>query len=95
MKHRRGIDLDRPGREDVTYLGPLPDPQHTTFDDIPQWHAVGAHCTKCERTGWLLRGEQADRWGGGAFLGSLQQRLRCLACGNKTGNVWVVGQLAR
>ena len=95
MKHRRGITLGRPRSGDIVYLGPLLDPVNTTFEDIPEWHALGAHCPKCEREAWLVRYELSRKWGTLAYLGSLQSRLRCLGCGNKEGNKWIRGQLPR
>lgn len=95
MKHRRGVDLIRPKAGEILYLGPLMDPVHTTFDDIPEWHALGGYCPKCEREAWLLRWELAKKWGQGAYLGSLTSRLRCIGCGNREGNKWILGQLPR
>jgi len=96
MRHRRGIDLTvRESRYDILYLGPLLDPVHTTFDDIPEWHALGGHCARCERTGWINRWEVSRKWGKHTFLGSLAGRLRCLGCGNKDGNKWILGKLPR
>jgi len=94
MKHRRGIDLlSRKNRYDITYLGPVLTPENTAFEDIPEWYALGGHCPKCERTGWLTKGEVPGKLGKGSFLGS--QRLRCLSCGNRDGNKWILGQLPR
>ena len=95
MKHRRGIELGRHSRDDIAYLGPIMDPVHTTIDDIPDWNALGGHCPKCEREAWLDRWALARAWGKGAYLGSLAPRLRCLGCGNKEGNKWILGQLPR
>jgi hypothetical protein len=94
MRHRRGITLGRPGRDEIIYLGPLTEPR-VTFADIPEWHALGAHCSKCEREAWLLRYELARKWGQETPVLSLAPRLRCLACGNKSGNGWILGQLPR
>lgn len=96
MKHRRGIDLiGRASRYDILYLGPLLDPVQTTFDDIPEWHALGGHCGKCERSGWINRWEVSRKWGERAYLGPLTSRLRCLGCGNRDGNKWILGKLPR
>lgn len=92
MRHRRGIKL---GSNEVIYLGPLMDPAQTTFDDIPEWHALGAHCSKCEREAWLQRYDLSRKWGKNTYLSSLVSRLRCLECGNKAGNKWILGQLPR
>ncbi|MBB3571818.1 hypothetical protein [Rhizobium sp. BK491] len=95
MKHKRGIDLSRQSRDGIVYLGPLLDSARTAFDDIPEWHAVGGHCPKCEREGWVQRFELARKWGNGTPLGLLAPKLRCLGCGNKQGNHWILGQLPR
>lgn len=85
----------RPRRGEVVYLGPLLDPLHTTFDDIPEWHALGGYCSKCERTGWVQRWDLSQKWGKGTYLSSLTSRLRCMGCGNREGNKWILGQLPR
>lgn len=95
MRHRRGIALAGPGRDEVVYIGPLAEALYTTFEDIREWQTLGAHCGKCEREGWLLRWELQQKWGAGTYIGSLTGRLRCRACGNKKGNTWIVGQLPR
>jgi hypothetical protein len=71
------------------------DPVHTTIDDIPEWNAIGGHCSKCERESWMDRWEVSKRWGKTTYLGSLTMRLRCRGCGNRDGNKWIVGQLPR
>lgn len=95
MKHRRGIELGRQARDEVVYLGFLVDPVQTTFDDIPEWHALGGHCAKCERTGWLNRWDLGQKWSKTTYLSSLAPRLRCMGCGNRNGNKWILGQLPR
>ena len=92
MKHRRGINL---GSHETVYLGPLLDPAHTTFEDIPEWHAIGAHCSKCEREAWLNRFELERKWSRNVYLGSLTHRLRCRGCGSKGVSKWILGQLPR
>lgn len=95
MKHRRGIEIGRPRRDAITYLGPVMDPAHTTFDDIQQWYALGGHCSKCEREAWVDRWEVEKKWGSQTYLGPLAPRLRCLACNHKGSNKWILGQLPR
>lgn len=94
MKHRRGIDL-RPKAGETAYLGFLPDPVNTTFEDIPEWHALGGYCTKCEHEGWLNRWERSKKWNSRSYLASLSPRLRCLSCGSKGNNKWILGKLPR
>jgi hypothetical protein len=80
---------------DITYLGPIKEPIHVTFDDVPEYQAIGVSCPKCEREAWLDRWDLARRYGKGAYLGSLTSRLRCRSCNNKLGNKWILGQLPR
>lgn len=94
MKHRRGIEIGRPSREAITYIGPVQDPLGTAVDDLSQWNTLGGSCPSCEREGWIDLYELRRKWGN-AMLHSLQPRLRCLGCGNKHGNRWILGQLPR
>jgi hypothetical protein len=94
MKHARGIHLGRPDRYSTAYLGQVTEPVSTTFGDIAEYHALGGHCPRCERVGWVDKYELMRRFSN-AYLGSLAVRLRCLGCGNRQGNKWVLGQLPR
>ncbi|PCK84403.1 hypothetical protein CPT32_24280 [Rhizobium sophoriradicis] len=78
----------------MAYIGPVQDPLGTTIDDLSQWNTLGGSCPSCEREGWIDRYELRRKWGN-AMLHSLQPRLRCLSCGNKQGNRWILGQLPR
>jgi hypothetical protein len=84
----------RPDRHSITYIGPLVDAVDTTFDDLPEYNALGGNCSRCERVGWVDRHELRSRFSN-AYLGSLALRLRCLACGNRLNNKWVLGKLPR
>ena len=95
MRHKKGIQLVRHRREEITYVGPVMDPSHDVFEAIPDHHALGGHCSSCERTGWVDRWEIARKFGNRTYLSSLRQHLRCLGCGNKKGNVWILGKLPR
>jgi hypothetical protein len=95
MKHRRGIDLGRSPRDSITYMGPILDPVRTTFDDIPEFNAVGCQCPKCEREAWLDRWAVQRKWGATTYLSSLTARLRCRSCRNREANKWILGQLPR
>jgi len=94
MKHPRGIDIGRPSRDSITYVGPVPDPIDTAIDDLASYYALGGSCPSCEREAWIDRHQLRRKWGN-ALLASLQPRLRCLGCGNKNGNRWIMGQLPR
>ncbi|RAL98710.1 hypothetical protein DOU54_06535 [Agrobacterium sp. MS2] len=95
MRHARSIELVRQPRDEVVYLGLVETPEETTLDDIRDWHVLGGHCAKCERSGWLVRDDVAKRFGSSAYLSSLSPRLRCLACGNRGNNRWIMGRLPR
>jgi len=94
MKHRRGIEIGRPRRDAITYIGPVADPISTAIDDVQSFTALGGMCPSCEREAWLDRHELRRKWGN-AMLNSLQPRLRCLGCGNKQGNKFILGKLPR
>ncbi|TBE73874.1 hypothetical protein ELG97_37020 [Rhizobium leguminosarum] len=78
----------------MSYIGPVPDPAETALDDVQSFMALGGSCPACDREAWVDRHELRRKWGN-AFLASLQPRLRCLGCGNKQGNKWIIGQLPR
>ncbi|WP_326894589.1 hypothetical protein U8P73_36250 (plasmid) [Rhizobium beringeri] len=83
MKHRRGLEIGRPQRDGITYLGPILEPAYLTFEDIPEYQALGVYCPKCEREAWLDRWAVAAKWGKRAYLGSLASRLRCMGWGEQ------------
>jgi hypothetical protein len=56
-------------------------PARTTFDDLPEYMALGGHCRECDRHA-LKRKWPADKH----FLSALAPKLRCRACGNKQHN---------
>ena len=94
MRHLRGLNL-RPHRDEIVYLGFLANPEHVTFEEIPEWHALGGCCAACEREGWVNRHDLSIKWGKTTYLGSLARLLRCLGCGNKGNNRWIYGKLPR
>lgn len=75
MKHRRGINLAGPGRDEVVFIGALSDALYKTFDDIREWETLGAHCANCEREGWLLRWELQQS----GVLGPILDRLQAVS----------------
>ncbi len=81
-------------RDGITYIGLVDEPTDTALDDHPEYIALGGVCRKCDREGWIDRHEVRRKWGN-AILGSLQPRLRCLGCGNKEGNRFILGKLPR
>lgn len=97
MKHRRGIDLTGSASRDERFVHRLT-PEETawlSFVRLEQWYDLGAYCSKCEREGWLDRYELAKKWSPGTIFLSLAPRLRCLKCGNKSGNGFQIRKLAR
>lgn len=55
MKYRRGIELGRPRRDAIFYIGPVPDLIGTALDDVAEFRAVGVMCSACEREAWIDR----------------------------------------
>lgn len=84
----------KPNRDGITYIGLVEQPAETALDDLQQFLALGGSCRRCEREGWIDRYEVRRKWGN-AILSSLQPRLRCLGCGNKEGNRFILGKLPR
>lgn len=67
-KTQTRINLAGPGRDEVVYIGALPDALSTTFGDIREWQTLGAHCAKYEREGWLPRRDLQKKWEQGPTL---------------------------
>jgi hypothetical protein len=88
MKLSNGI-TGRTDRYSITYLAPMANAMDTTFDDLPEYNALGGHCPRCERVGWVDRHDLKRRFSN-AFLGPLAVRLRCLGCGNRQNNKWII-----
>jgi hypothetical protein len=70
-------------------------PQSPTFESLPQWYDLGGHCSNCEREGWIDRWKLARRHGEATRIADLRPLLRCMKCGNKGSNTWIVAQVAR
>lgn len=70
-------------------------PHSPTFEALPQWYDLGGHCSNCEREGWVDRWELERRYGVARKLSELRPSLRCLKCGNKGSNTWIVAQVPR
>lgn len=94
MRHRRGIDLV-PKEFRVIYEGTVSRDLYPTLGAYPDWYVFGGRCFRCEREGWLDRGSLIRRFGSNVFLNHLRPKLRCLKCGNKGNNNWIVGRLPR
>lgn len=95
MRRRKGVDrspgdpLD-PG--DLLHVDVYVYPrQHSaTFQDIPDWYHVGARCRQCRHAGLLDRWELAWRYGRQRMLITLEAKLRCTKCENRTANDFVL-----
>jgi hypothetical protein len=91
VKHRRSIDLAAPfppAHHRIRDGEP-----HETLKGLSEWEVLGARCPKCGRTAWLDKRLVLREWGDGSLL-SFGQKLRC-TCGNREGNVVLVGALPR
>lgn len=66
-----------------------------TFAGLPEWYELGGHCSNCEREGWVDRAELKRRFGGDRYIHHLRPALRCLKCGNKGSNTWIIGKKPR
>lgn len=94
MKHRRGTELD-PDKLGAKHLGNAEELAWLTFDKLSEWYLLGARCSKCERAAWLDRWDLERRFSKGAYINQLAGRLRCRACGNRSGNKFLLGKMAR
>ena len=70
-------------------------PHSPTFESLPQWYELGGHCSNCEREGWIDRWELARRYGEETKIADLRPALRCMKCGNKGGNTWIIAMAPR
>ena len=66
-----------------------------TFSGLPEWYELGGHCSNCEREGWVDRWELQRRFGSDRYIHHLRPALRCMACGNKGSNTWIIGKKPR
>lgn len=94
MQHKRGIELD-PDKVGAQHLGSTEELAWLTFDKLSEWYVLGARCAKCERAAWIDRLDLERRFSKGAYINQLSGRLRCRKCGNRTGNKFLLGKMAR
>lgn len=85
----------RSNKNEILYVGVVIHPERTAFDDVEAFHAVGGYCSQCERVGWLNRWEVARKWGRTTYLKALMPHLKCMGCGNKERNSFVLGLMPR
>ncbi|GAA2871692.1 hypothetical protein GGQ99_000996 [Aminobacter niigataensis] len=60
------------------------------FSDIPPEYILGGRCFLCRRTGPIDRMRVQARWGEERFLRFVDNKLRCLGCGNWQENRFIV-----
>lgn len=66
------------------------------FEDIPPEFILGGTCFVCCRRGPVDRLRVEARWGSHSMLRAVDDKLRCLGCGNTTANHFcVVGRSIR
>lgn len=97
MRHRRGIDLigndNMPPKPTGIHV---PARDHSaTLADLPQWYAVGGQCWRCKRAGMLDRWDLQRRFGKFRPIISMEPLLRCLVCGNREKNSFVLARAKR
>lgn len=88
MRHRRGIEFDR--KAPIKDLSIDREVNWFTFEDLREWHLVGALCNACRRQATLDRYQLERRFGRNVMIVSLSHRLRCVECGNrKLNHFWI------
>lgn len=60
------------------------------FADIGEDWILGGSCFLCNHAGQVDRGKVETRWGKACFLVRVDPKLRCLRCGNRVCNRFVV-----
>lgn len=66
-----------------------------TFGNLIEWYELGGRCSKCEREGWVDRWELRRWFGEACYIHQKEVLLRCMGCGNKGTNRWVVRKKGR
>jgi hypothetical protein len=88
MKHRRSIELAPPEGFAVEI-------EKQTLATLPQWFVIHARCGACRHQAPLERRGIARRCGLDLSLARLAGRLKCRECGNRSGNLLLLGRLPR
>lgn len=89
MQHRRGIDLTAPSKPVV---GEADELAWLTLEKLGDQYTLGGKCGGCGRIGWLNRVYLESRIGRGIFVSRLAPRLKCVECGNRKKNTFVIGR---
>ncbi|MGP1253407.1 hypothetical protein ABWI00_04720 [Algihabitans albus] len=63
--------------------------------DLADWHRFQATCLRCRHTSIVDPATLRRRWDEYTRIVDLEPKLRCRACGNRSGNSLSVGQLTR
>jgi len=94
MQHRKSIELvpDDHFNWGLANIDPM---SWMNFEQLQEWYVLGGSCAKCQHQGWVDRRDLAWRYGRRTQLATLAGKLRCRQCGNKVGNRWIIGKLAR
>lgn len=66
-----------------------------TFGSLEQWWFLGGSCYYCHHQGWLDRYELMRRYGKDTYIIRLSSKLKCLGCGNREHNSFIVGRMPR
>ncbi|WP_050994674.1 hypothetical protein [Sinorhizobium fredii] len=68
---------------------------HLTFNELAEWHIIGARCAQCGYTNWLDRWQLAKKYGADTPIAILRPHLVCSQCGNREGNGLRLGRINR
>ncbi|MFS8146871.1 hypothetical protein ATY78_15640 [Rhizobium sp. R635] len=88
MKHRRSIELQPPAGYAIEI-------ERQTLATLPQWFVVHARCRACRHQTPIDRRDVTRRCGDELSLATLAKRLKCRGCGNRSGNLLLLGKLPR
>lgn len=69
--------------------------EDVTFGNLVQWCELGGRCSRCKRAGWVDRWELKRKFGSLHYIHRTQHLLRCVGCGNKGDNRWIVRKIPR
>ena len=91
MRHAKGIELVPPPDADGLVIEEY---KGVTLDRLRRWERLGARCSACQHEAWLKRDELVAKLGDTYLIG-LTHRLRCLKCGNRNDNRFLIGKEGR
>lgn len=92
MRHTKGIDLS--GNEHlISYSYEHDGKSYDTLRDVSEWQMLGGKCSKCGRVAWVDK-KAVMKKVCNQYLLNVGRHLKC-ACGNKTENKVMIGQMSR